>query len=291
MIRVDGGDAERMDTLRASHTTDWDRILHLAIALARDAGAELRQRFGRQIQMTLKGDLNPVTDADQAAETLIRQGIQSHYPSHAIQGEEQGETGHEGAIRWIVDPLDGTVNYAHGFPHFAVSIAVADAHGVRVGVVYDPMRDELFTAQRHQPSWCNGVPLAVSETTVLQRALLATGFPYDRHQRDDNNHREFVALNLVTQGVRRPGAAALDLAYVASGRLDGYWEQHLSAWDVAAGSLIVTGAGGMVTTYDGTLFDGVGHQIVASNGYVHAAMLAHLARARAVPSADQARLR
>jgi len=129
----------------SSSAVDWESILRLAITLACDAGAELRRRFGRQVVVTLKDELDPVTDADQAVETLIRQGIQAHFPTHAIQGEEQGETRPEGPLRWVVDPLDGTANYAHVFPHFAVSIAVADAHGVHVGVVYDPMRDELFT--------------------------------------------------------------------------------------------------------------------------------------------------
>jgi len=259
---------------------DWNTILHLAITLAREAGAELRRRFGRQVTVTLKSELDPVTDADQAVEGLIRQGIQAYFPTHAIQGEEQGETSPEGPLRWIVDPLDGTVNYAHSFPHFAVSIGVADAQAVQVGVVYDPMRDELFTARRGHPAWLNGVRLAVSRTTELQRALLATGFPYDRRRNDDNNHREFVALNLASQGVRRPGSAALDLAYVASGRLDGYWEQHLGPWDVAARALLVDCAGGTLSTYDGTPFDGFGHQVVASNGPLHAAILAQLASVR-----------
>jgi myo-inositol-1(or 4)-monophosphatase len=260
--------------------TDWVAIGDLAITLARDAGAELQRRFGRPVTMTLKGALNPVTDADYAAETLIRAGIVECFPDHAIQGEEQGETPSPGPIRWIVDPLDGTVNYAHNFPHFAVSIAVADRGGVQVGVVYDPTRDELFIARRGQPAYRNGVRLQVSATTVLQQSLLATGFPYDRHINADNNHREFAALNLISQGVRRAGSAALDLAYVASGRLDAFWEQGLSPWDVAAGALLVTCAGGTVSTYSGAPFDGFGPQIVASNGPLHRALLTQLAQTR-----------
>lgn len=259
---------------------EWDAIAQLAIRLAQDAGAELRRRFGRQVTVRLKSALDPVTDADQAAETLIRRGIQERFPTHSIQGEEQGETVGTAALRWIVDPLDGTVNYAHSLPQFSVSIAVADANGVQLGVVYDPMADELFMARRGQPAWCNGVRLTVSRTDVLQGALLATGFPYDRQRNPDNNHREFVALNLATQGVRRLGSAALDLAYVASGRLDGYWEQFLGPWDVAAGALLVACAGGTVSTYDGTPHDGVGPQIVASNGPLHTAILAELASVR-----------
>jgi myo-inositol-1(or 4)-monophosphatase len=252
-------------------TVEWEAVLHLAIALAREAGAELRQRFGQRQAITLKGDLNPVTEADFASETLIRQGI---------QGEEQGESPSHSAIRWIVDPLDGTVNYAHGFPHFAVSIGVADTQAVQVGVVYDPLREELFTVRRSQPAFLNGVRLQVSTTTDLQRSLLATGFPYDRHLKDDNNHREFVALNLASQGVRRAGSAALDLAYVACGRLDAYWEQDLSPWDVAAGALLVASAGGRLSTYTGIPFDGLGPQVVASNSHLHNAILAKLASVR-----------
>ena len=264
-------------------TPDWETIAQLAMTLARDAGAELRCRFGRQLTMTLKSALDPVTDADQAAETLIREGIQRQFPNHSIQGEEQGETVGTAPLRWIIDPLDGTVNYAHGMPHFAVSIAVADDHGVQCGVVYDPMREELFSARRGQPTYLNGGRVAVSNTSVLQHALLATGFPYNRQQNPDNNHREFVALNLRTQGVRRAGSAALDLAYVASGRFDGYWEQYLGSWDVAAGALLVTCAGGTVSTYAGTPHDGVGPQIVASNGPLHAVLLAELSRVRGLP--------
>ncbi len=261
-------------------TTDWNTVFELAVALAREAGAELQRRFGQHRTITLKGDLDPVTDADHAAETIIRQGIAAHFPAHTILGEEQGVHGTDGPAHWIVDPLDGTVNYAHNFPHFAVSIAVADSAGVRLGVVYDPLRNELFTAQRGQPTQLNGTPVQVSTMTELPRALLATGFPYDRHLKADNNHREYEAFSVASQGVRRAGVASLDLVYVACGRLDGYWEQDLSPWDVAAGALLVTQAGGCISTYTGEPHDGVGHQIVASNGHLHDAMLAKLADVR-----------
>lgn len=264
--------------------TDWTAILELAITLAKAAGAELRGRFRQQRTVTLKGDLDPVTDADYAAETLIREGILAVYPSHTILGEEGGLFEQHDSIRWIIDPLDGTVNYAHGVPVYAVSIGVADAHEVQVGVVYDPSRDELFTAQpdasEGKASHLNGEPIQVSDTAELQRSLLATGFPYDRHLKADNNHREYTALNLATQGVRRGGSAALDLAYVACGRFDGYWEQGLAPWDVAAGSLLVAGAGGHLSTYSGVPHDGFGHQIVASNGRLHEFMLSKIAEAR-----------
>jgi myo-inositol-1(or 4)-monophosphatase len=152
---------------------------------------------------------------------------------------------------------------------------------VQVGVVYDPLRDELFTARRGQAAFLNGARLRVSDTSALQRSLLATGFPYDRHQKDDNNHREFIAFSLACQGLRRTGVASLDLAYVACGRLDGYWEQDLGPWDVAAGALLVTCAGGRLSTYTGEPFDGLGHQVVASNDRLHDAMLAKLATVRA----------
>jgi myo-inositol-1(or 4)-monophosphatase len=264
--------------------TEWTAILDLAISLDKAAGAELRHRFGQQRTVTFKGDLDPVTDADYAAETLIREGIMAAYPSHTILGEEGGLYEQQTSIRWIIDPLDGTVNYAHGLPVYAVSIGVADAHEVHVGVVYDPSRDELFTAQPDASagttSYLNGEPIRVSDTTELQRALLATGFPYDRHLKADNNHREYTALNLATQGVRRGGSAALDLAYVACGRFDGYWEQGLASWDVAAGSLLVVGAGGQLSTYSGAPHDGFGHQIVTSNGHLHEVMLSVITEAR-----------
>jgi myo-inositol-1(or 4)-monophosphatase len=261
-------------------SVSWDDVLELAIALAQAAGAELRQRFGQRQVVTLKGDLDPVTEADHAADAIICQGIQQHFPNHAILSEEFGERYTDGPARWIIDPLDGTVNYAHGFPHFAVSIGVADLQGVRIGVIYDPLRNELFTARRGQAAYLNGTPLHVSPTTRLLRALLATGFPYDRHLKDDNNHREYTAFNLASQGVRRAGAAALDLAYVACGRLDAYWEQDLSPWDVAAGALLVTSAGGRISIYNGAPFDGLGHQIVASNGHLHDVIVAKLVTLR-----------
>ncbi len=263
-------------------STDWNAVFDLAMALAQEAGEELRRRFGQPLTITLKSDLDPVTDADYAADAIICAGIEARFPTHTIQSEEQHIEVTSAPVHWIIDPLDGTVNYAHGFPHFAVSIAVADTHGVRVGVIYDPMRQELFATLRGQPSHLNGILMRVSTATDLSRSLLATGFPYDRHLKDDNNHREFAALNLSSQGVRRPGAAALDLAYVACGRLDGYWEQDLSPWDVAAGALLVTHAGGRLSTYTGDPFDGVGHQIVASNGPLHDAMLAKLTSARQI---------
>ena len=261
-------------------SSPWGAVLGLAVALARQAGDELRRRFGQQQVVTLKGDLDPVTEADLAADTLIRQGIQANFPSHAILSEEFGESAADGPVRWIVDPLDGTVNYAHSFPLFAVSIGVADTQGVQVGVVYDPLRDELFTVRRGQPAYLNGARIRVSTTANLQRSLLATGFSYNRHLKDDNNHREYAAFNLASQGVRRGGSAALDFAYVACGRLDGYWEQDLSPWDVAAGALLVAGAGGRLSTYTGVPFDGLGHQIVASNGHLHEAMLVKLSSVR-----------
>ncbi|MBI3078929.1 MAG: inositol monophosphatase, partial [Deltaproteobacteria bacterium] len=228
--------------------TALERVREVAVATAKRAGRLLREQFGRTVAVHYKGKIDLVTEMDRASQTLIVDTIRASFREHAILSEEGVAERPGAAERWIIDPLDGTVNYAHSFPVFAVSIGVADAQAVQVGVVYDPMRDELFTAQRGQPAWLNGVRLAVSGTTELQRSILATGFPYDRRRNADNNHREFVALNLASQGVRRAGSAALDLAYVASGRLDGYWEQRLGPWDVAAGSLLVECAGGTLST-------------------------------------------
>jgi myo-inositol-1(or 4)-monophosphatase len=254
-------------------------MLNFAIQTARDAGRVLAEKFGRAIQVSNKGDIDLVTEADLASERLIIERVRSHHPRHAILAEEAGDvvaaTGVQSAYKWIVDPLDGTTNYAHGYPVFCVSIALEHEGRVVVGVVYDPIRDELFAAERGEGATLNGRRMRVSETSDLNGALLCTGFPYDVRERGDfaRHFRNFI---MSSQSVRRDGAAALDLAYVACARFDGFYEEGLRPWDVAAGVLLVEEAGGRVTHYDGRPFDHYRPLIAASNGLVHEAMLSVL---------------
>lgn len=251
-------------------------MLNFAIQIARDAGQVLAERFGRtSLQVSNKGDIDLVTESDLAAERLIIERIRSYYPRHAILSEEAGaSTHHEGAgeYKWIVDPLDGTTNYAHGYPCFCVSIALERRGEVVLGVVYDPMRDELFAAERGEGSTLNGRRVRVSEVDDLNRALLCTGFPYDVRERSEFV-RHFGGFIMHAQAVRRDGAAALDLAYVACGRFEGFWEEGLRPWDVAAGKILVEEAGGRVSRYDGSPFDVYTPPILASNTLVHEQMM------------------
>ena len=251
-------------------------MLNFAIQTARDAGRVLAEKFGRAIQITNKGDIDLVTEADLASERLIVERIRSYHPRHSILSEEAGDViaieGEQSEYKWIVDPLDGTTNYAHGYPAFCVSVALEHLGRVCLGVVYDPLRDELFAAERGEGATLNGRRVRVSETDDLNRALLCTGFPYDVRERNDfaRHFRNFI---MSAQSVRRDGTAALDLAYVASGRFDGFYEEGLRPWDVAAGVLLVEEAGGRVTHYDGKPFQIYTPPIAASNGLVHDAML------------------
>ena len=255
-------------------------MLNFAIQTARDAGRVLAEKFGRAIQISNKGDIDLVTEADLASEQLIVERIRSYHPRHAILTEEAGELVAVGDARseykWVIDPLDGTTNYAHGYPIFCVSVALEHEGRVVVGVVYDPMRDELFAAERGEGATLNGRRVRVSETDDLNAALLCTGFPYDVRERGDfaRHFRNFI---MSAQSVRRDGAAALDLANVACGRFDGFYEEGLRPWDVAAGVLLVEEAGGRVTHYDGRPFDIYSQLIASSNGLIHDAMLRVLA--------------
>jgi myo-inositol-1(or 4)-monophosphatase len=259
----------------------------LAIAAARDAGAILRERLTQPRDVQFKGTVDLVTDADRAAEALIAQRIRDAFPDHRLIGEE-GARGAEGSdaprtaageipFGWLVDPLDGTTNFSHGYPHFAVSIALERAGQVVLGAIYDPMRDELFVAERGGGATLNGMPLCVTSEDQLIRTLLATGFPYDLDRRVESDAL-WDAFNNQVQGVRRDGSAALNLAYVAAGRLDGFWERPLQPWDLAAGSLLVEEAGGRVTGYDGERVSPYDREIVASNGPLHPTMLEIVAR-------------
>jgi myo-inositol-1(or 4)-monophosphatase len=251
-------------------------VLDFAIQTARDAGRVLAERFGRaSLAVTRKGDIDLVTESDLAAERLIVERIRSYYPRHAILAEEAGEVAHDGgpsAYKWIIDPLDGTTNYAHGYPCFCVSIALEYGGEIVVGVVYDPTRDELFAAERGAGATLNGRTIRVSDVAELNAALLCTGFPYDVRGRSQFA-RHFSNFIMHAQAVRRDGAAALDLAYVAAGRFEGFWEEGLRPWDVAAGRLLVEEAGGRVSRYDGSHFDTYHPPILASNGLVHDDMM------------------
>jgi len=245
-------------------------------AVAREAGALLLPYFHQGLKIEYKGDADLVTAADRAAETLIRERISKQFPSHDVLGEEQGLNDQGSDYRWYVDPLDGTTNFAHGYPVFCVSLALEHRgpEGARriAGVVYDPTRDELFSAEFGRGAHLNGRPIHVSKTTQLKECLVATGFP--SHKRHKNPNIYFYhQITLRTHGVRRAGSAALDLCNVASGRFDGFWEFNLNAWDTAAGVLIVEEAGGEASRFDGSAFAIDSRETLASNGLVHDALL------------------
>ncbi len=253
-------------------------MLNFAIETAREAGHLLLEKFGRITTVTMKGDINLVTEADLASEALIIERIKSHYPKHAILAEEAGDAvviEGETEWKWIIDPLDGTTNYAHGYPCFAVTIAL-ERHGeIVIGVTYDPTRNELFAAEKGRGATLNGKPIRVSATRSLSASLIVTGFPYDFKRKDDFA-RHLTVFLMQSRGVRRDGSAAIDMAYVACGRFDGFWEEGLKPWDLAAGRLLIEEAGGWVTDYNGDPFSIYSPPVCASNGKIHNEMLAVL---------------
>lgn len=249
-------------------------MLEFVIDLVRAAGDVICENYGQVHRVNHKSsDIDLVTEVDLAVEQLLVSAIRERFPDHAILSEEGDGVRHASDYLWVVDPLDGTVNYAHGFPVFAVSVAVQKQGETVLGVVYDPLRDEMFAAEQGAGATCNGRPMHVSDTARLQDALLATGFPYDRATRSDNNVAEFSRLVTRVQGIRRAGAAALDMAYLAAGRLDGYWEQHVFPWDWTAGALLVSEAGGRITDFDGGPWSLDTVKIVVTNGRIHAELL------------------
>lgn len=220
-------------------------------SLARRAGEILRAGFGQRHTVTYKGAIDLVTEYDHRSESFLLGEIQSRFNTHQVLTEESGALSGDDCCLWYIDPLDGTVNYAHGVPIFTVSLAYAEAGLVRYGVVYDPMQDECFSAARGQGAMLNGRPIHVSDTSNLDQSLLVTGFGYDIRTNPRNNLSEYGQFALRTQGVRRLGSAALDLCYVAAGRFDGYWELTIKPWDIAAGALIAQQAGAIVTNTSG----------------------------------------
>jgi myo-inositol-1(or 4)-monophosphatase len=241
-------------------------------AIAREAGALLIHHFHQHLKIEYKGDADLVTAADRAAEVLIRERIRQQWPAHDVLGEEQGLSDRGSEYRWYVDPLDGTTNFAHGFPVFCVSMGL-EHKGERIAaVIYDPTRDELFSAEQGKGAQLNGETIHVSKTATVKESLLATGFP--SHKRHKNPNIFFYhQITLHSHGVRRAGSAALDLCNVAAGRFDGFWEFNLNPWDTAAGVLIVQEAGGRVTRFDGSPFEINSHETVASNGLIHDKLL------------------
>jgi myo-inositol-1(or 4)-monophosphatase len=243
-------------------------------AIAREAGALLRAYFERGVATEYKGDVDVVTEADRASEKLIAERLSERFPEHGIFGEEGSRRRLEGEYRWYVDPLDGTTNFAHGFPVFCVSMGLehrptgtgAEADGELIaGVIYDPMRDEMFAAEKGLGAWRNGQRIRVSRTAQLAEALLATGFPSRKRHVSPNIHF-YQEFTLRSHGVRRAGSAALDLAYTACGRLEGFWEFYLNSWDTAAGALLVREAGGSMTRFDGAPFQLNSRETLACNG-------------------------
>jgi myo-inositol-1(or 4)-monophosphatase len=263
-----------------------ENFLPAMSAIAREAGALLMHYFQKHIKIEYKGDADLVTAADRASETLIRERIQQQFPGHDVLGEEQGLNDQGSDYRWYVDPLDGTTNFAHGYPVFCVSMglehrelehrvskAQSETPARRIaGVVYDPTRDELFSAEHGQGAHLNGAAIHVSQAAQLKESLLATGFPSHKRHKNPNIHF-YHQITLRTHGVRRAGSAALDLCNVASGRFDGFWEFNLNPWDTAAGVLIVEEAGGKVSRFDGSAFKIDSSETLASNGLIHPALV------------------
>jgi myo-inositol-1(or 4)-monophosphatase len=261
---------------KRSNQNTWGKELLVATQAAREAGRLLRHKFGRVEHVMKKGKIDLVTEADFQSEKIILDIIGSRFPQDEALTEETGIHKKGANRKWIVDPLDGTVNFAHAFPFFCVSIALEVQKEVILGVVYDPLLDELFEAVQGGGAFLNERPIRVSEVQDLKESLLGTGFPYDIH---DNPHQamDFFRKMVVTaQGIRRPGSAAMDICYVAAGRLDGFWEKGLKPWDTAAGTLIAREAGGRLSTFGGGPYTPYKQSIVASNALIHEPMLSVL---------------
>lgn len=251
-----------------------ESLVAIALQAAQAGGAVLQEYAHRHVTITRKGPIDLLTEADTLAEQVIVDTIRAAYPDHRILAEERAREQTEASpYQWIIDPLDGTTNFAHGFPIYNVSIGLEYDGTCVLGVVYDPTRKEQFVAWQHGGATLNGRPIRPSNIQQLDDALLVTGFAYDVRTSPDNNLEEFCRFTLRAQGVRRTGSAALDLCYVACGRFDGFWERKLKPWDTAAGIVIVQEAGGVVTNWSGEPFSIYDKHILASNGKIHQAMI------------------
>ena len=253
-------------------------MLEAACAFAREAGTIVLEGYGRSHAPERKGRIDLVTEYDRRSEERLLALIRGRWPDHAILAEETGAHARDHDVRWVVDPLDGTTNFAHNYPFFAVSIGVEVRGEMSAGAVYDPVRDELFAAAAGTGATLNGRPIHVAPSTRLEDALLVTGFPYDVREHPERHLPLFQDFLLRAQGIRRDGSAALNQCYLAMGRFDGFWEGELSPWDVAAGSVIVKEAGGLVTDYRGGAFRIDGRQVCAANPTLHALLLEIIAR-------------
>ena len=241
--------------------------------IAKEAGIFLKKRFNEKHTVNYKGEIDIVTEVDKMAEEMLISRIDEKFPHHDILAEESTETDKGSEFRWIIDPLDGTTNYAHGYPVFCVSIALEKENEIIIGVIYDPMLEEIFVAEKGKGAFLNSKRISVSKTVELPKSLLATGFPYDIRTNPDNNLNYFNEMATKVLAIRRAGSAALDLAYMAAGRFDGFWELRLNPWDTAAGWLLVEEAGGLVTDIFGKDYHLKSPHILTSNGKIHGEMI------------------
>lgn len=250
-----------------------NNFMETALRAVRAAGNVVKQDFGKPMRVAFKDRANPVTETDLKAERTILAILSEECPGHAVMTEESAQPECSSEFLWIVDPMDGTTNFTHGYPCVSVSIALYRNDEPLIGVVFDPLHDELFSAGRGRGSRLNGGPLRVSAAPSLEKSLLCTGFPYRLREEPGDNFEIFRKLSVMAQGIRRDGSAALDLCYVAAGRFDGFWERGLQPWDTAAGVLILDEAGGRATDYRGGAFQPSLNEIVASNGLIHGELL------------------
>ena len=245
----------------------------VAVSAALNSGRMLEESLNIPPEVTFKGEVNLVTNFDKKAQEMIYREISEAFPGHDFLAEEGLCKDKGSEFRWIIDPIDGTTNYAHRFPVFCVSIALEYQQNIILAVIYDPLRKEMFTARKNSGAFLNEKRIHVSEVKNVNESLLSTGFPYDIRESEDNNIDYFIGFLTTAQAVRRTGSAAIDICYVACGRFDGFWEIKLSPWDVAAASLILTEAGGSISDFEGHEYDIFGHETLASNGYIHGQMM------------------